>query len=284
MASMILDAHVHVWQANTVLYRPGPPAGSVDEEIDAPAGLLLHEMRASGVDGAILVQPSNYGFDNRYLADCLGRYPGRFAGVARIDPVDASAASRLGMWVQRHGIRGLRIAPLRILDGEWVNDPRISPLWDKAVELAIPVCFQGKRGQMGALVALVDRLSASFPTLRIALDHMGHPDVRAGTGHPHFTRLLALARREHIYVKVSGHYGLSREPYPYRDTWPIMQALFEHFGPQRLMWGTDFPYILFHCGYARALALVREELPFLTAEDKEWILGKTAATLWALEA
>ena len=113
---------------------------------------------------------------------------------------------------------------------------------------------------------------------------MGHPDVRAGIEHPDFCRLLALAGRERVYVKVSGHYALSNEPYPYRDTWPIMRALHACFGPQRMMWATDFPYILFHCGYGRALALIRDELPFLTAEDKDWILGRTAATLWAIES
>ena len=133
---------------------------------------------------------------------------------------------------------------------------------------------------LGDLVSLVSDLVLSFPQLKIAFDHMGHIEVAKGTGGADFRRLLSLARHENIYIKISGHYALSREAYPYRDTWPFMQAIYEHFGPQRMMWGSDFPYILGHCGYAKALALIQDELPFLTSEDKKWILGRTASTLW----
>jgi len=275
----IVDAHVHVWQADAILY-PATPSPGIPGDFDAPVELLLREMGASGVERAILVQPSNYEFDNRYVSECLSTYPGRFAGVARIDPVDRSAPRRLAMWVEEHGIRGLRLAPFRILDGSWINDRRIFPLWEKAAELSIPLCFQGGRGMLGDLVALIDDLLLSFPQLKIAFDHMGHPEVAEGPGSADFGKLLALARHESLFVKVSGHYALSGESYPYRDTWPFMRAIYEHYGPRRMLWGSDFPYILGHCGYAKAIALIRDELPFLSCEDKEWILGRTASLLW----
>ena len=284
MKPTIVDSHVHVWQATGVLYPARRRLGDAEIELDAPAGLLLREMEIAGVEGAILVQPSNYGFDNRYLADCLRRYPGRFAGVARLDPVDASAPSRLTLWAEEHGIRGLRIAPFRILDAEWVTDPRIAPLWDKVAELTIPVCFQGSRGRLGALVALIEKLIERHPGLEVALDHMGHFQVGDGVGAADFQSLLGLGLQDNVYVKVSGHYALSAEPYPHRDTWPFMQALYDTFGPQRLMWGSDFPYILQQGGYTGALGLLLEALPTLSDADKAWILGGTATTLWELGA
>ena len=275
----IVDVHVHVWQAASMLY-PAVSSLGLPPHFDAPAELLIQQMEASGVDKAVLVQPSNYGFDNRYLATCLRRYPGRFAGVARIDPVDVSAPSRLAFWVKEHGIRGLRLVPFRILDGSWVNDRHLFPLWEKAVELAIPLCFQIGRGRVGELTELLEGFVEHFPKLRVVLDHMGHPLVEEGTTSLAFHKLLALARHENVYVKISGHYALSRESYPYRDTFPLMQAIYEHFGPQRMMWGSDFPYILGHCGYAKGLALIQEEVPYFTSQDREWILGRTALSLW----
>lgn len=275
----IVDSHVHIWQAGAILYPPSLSLG-LPGSFHAPVESLLREMETSGVERAVLVQPSNYEFDNRYISECLSAYPGRFAGVARIDPVDKSAHRRLAMWVEQHGIRGLRLVPFRILDGSWVNDRRIFPLWEKAAELSTPLCFQISRGRLGDLVALIGDLVLSFPQLKIVFDHMGHPEVAKGTSSTDFGKLLALARQESIFIKISGHYALSGESYPYRDTWPFMRAIYEHFGPQRMLWGSDFPYILGHCGYAKAVALIRDELPFLTSEDKEWVLGKTASTLW----
>jgi predicted TIM-barrel fold metal-dependent hydrolase len=75
---------------------------------------------------------------------------------------------------------------------------------------------------------------------------------------------------------------ISREPYPHADTFALIEAVWKHFGAQRMLWATDFPHILDQCGYAKALDVVRSHLHFLTEHDKEWILGRTALGLWAL--
>lgn len=275
----IVDAHVHVWEADSMLYPASTTLG-LEPDFNAPVELLSEQMEASGVDKAVLVQPSNYDFDNRYLANCLKRYPRKFAGVARIDPVDIGAPRRLTLWVEEHGIRGLRLVPFRILDGSWLNDRRLFPLWEKVGELDIPLCFQISAGHLSQLIDLLEIFISHFPNFKLVLDHMGKPSPEGGPS-PAFRKLLHLARCGNVYVKLSGHYALSTEPYPYRDTFSLMQAVYEHFGPQRMMWGSDFPYILGHCGYAKSLELIQSELPFLTDEDKEWVLGRTALSLWS---
>ena len=79
----IIDSHVHVWRADAILY-PVIRSLGLPEGFDAPAELLLKEMEAAGVDKAVLVQPSNYEFDNRYLSHCLTAYPGRFIWCCKI--------------------------------------------------------------------------------------------------------------------------------------------------------------------------------------------------------
>jgi predicted TIM-barrel fold metal-dependent hydrolase len=277
----IVDSHVHIWETDDILYPPSPVLASLPHP-GPTAEVLLQEMTANGVTQAVLVQPSNYEFDNRYIARTLRRYPEHFAGVARIDVVDASAPQRLERWAEEHGLRGLRVAPFRILEGAWLTNPAFYALWQKAAALSLPVCFQISRGWLEALCRYLEPLIVRFPELCVVLDHMGHFEVEKGVADPGFQALLALARHERVFIKISGHYALSHDPYPYRDTWPFMQAIYEHFGPQRMMWGSDFPFILVYDGYARSLELIREQLPFLTDDAKGWILGGTAATLWPI--
>ncbi|MBI3696550.1 MAG: amidohydrolase family protein, partial [Acidobacteria bacterium] len=68
--------------------------------------------------------------------------------------------------------------------------------------------------------------------------------------------------------------------FPYRDTHDQVHKLYDAFGPQRLMWGTDWPLVERHCGYAGALKIVRDELKFLNDEDKRWMLAKTIERVW----
>ena len=58
------------------------------------------------------------------------------------------------------------------------------------------------------------------------------------------------------------------------------QQIYDAFGPQRLMWGTDFPHVLLDIGYIPALDLFREHMGFLNDDDKEWLFSKTALSVW----
>jgi predicted TIM-barrel fold metal-dependent hydrolase len=93
-------------------------------------------------------------------------------------------------------------------------------------------------------------------------------------------KLLALKRYPKVFVKVSHTWSLSKEQYPYRDSQAQVKRLYEGFGPQRLMWGTDWPLVEGYCGYAKALALVRDEMGFLNEEDKSWMLSRTVERVW----
>ena len=82
------------------------------------------------------------------------------------------------------------------------------------------------------------------------------------------------------YWRVRSAVSVSKEPYPYADAQAQVKRLYDAFGPRRLMWGTDWPLVEIYCGYAKALAVVRDEMKFLNAEDKSWILRKTVERVW----
>jgi predicted TIM-barrel fold metal-dependent hydrolase len=83
-------------------------------------------------------------------------------------------------------------------------------------------------------------------------------------------------------MKVSGLPVSSQQPYPYRDVWPIVRLCLEYFGRERLLWATDFPWITQQCGYDACLKIFTQHMDFLSDEDRTWLLGKTALSLWRL--
>jgi len=69
----------------------------------------------------------------------------------------------------------------------------------------------------------------------------------------------------------------SNDPYPFRDLQPFIKRIFDTYGPRRLLWGSDLSRL--KCSYRECLDQFRMSLDFLSAEDKEWILGKTLAVV-----
>jgi predicted TIM-barrel fold metal-dependent hydrolase len=128
-------------------------------------------------------------------------------------------------------------------------------------------------GRMPDIAALAER----FPELTVVIDHMA--DCPADRPEE-LKKLLALARYPRVFVKVSHTWSVSKQAYPYRDAQQQVKRLYDVFGPQRLMWGTDWPMVEAHCGYARALDMVRDEMKFLNDEDKSWMLSRTVERVW----
>jgi len=147
------------------------------------------------------------------------------------------------------------------------------PLWKRCRDLKTSMNILTDVGRMPDIAALVER----FPDLTVVIDHMA--DCPADQPEE-LKKLLALARFPKVFVKVSHTWSVSKEPYPYRDAQAQVKRLYDAFGPQRLMWGTDWPMVEAHCGYAKALAMVRDEMKFLNDEDKSWMLGRTVERVW----
>jgi L-fuconolactonase len=120
-----------------------------------------------------------------------------------------------------------------------------------------------------------------FPDLTVVIDHMAdspldRPDL--------LLKLVALKRYPRVFVKISHTWSVSKEGFPFRDTYPQVQRLYEAFGPQRLMWGTDWPVSSKHASYAQTLAVVRDHMTFLNRDDRRWMLSKTIERVWPFPA
>jgi predicted TIM-barrel fold metal-dependent hydrolase len=268
----IIDPHVHVW-INDPRYpwakeTLNPPAQ------DATPEMLLALMKANGVSKTLIIQVIHYRWDNSYLADVLQQYPEYFRGVGRVNPQDPAAPDRVSQLVA-DGFAGVRISPAADAQGDWIGGPLMEPLWRRCLEEKASLSVLAPATRIPEVTALIDK----FPELDVIIDHMADcPPDRQDLLDP----LLALKRYPNVFVKVSHAWSLSRQAYPYTDSQALVQQVYNAFGPQRLMWGTDWPLVEGYCGYGRALALVRDEMPFLNDDDKAWMLSRTVSRVFGI--
>jgi len=232
----ILDAQVHAYERNHA-GRPwvgtlfGPPEVTGDEMVAA--------MDAAGVDGAILVSPfSMYRFDASYALEVYAAHPNRFRLVKPVDPTNPAVVDMIAEWAATGGTVGIRIF-LRDEASTDPADPAINRVLATAAQHSLPVnlACRGRLDQAG-------QLAARNRNSRLVIDHLGlaqpHEPPPAAEPFAELPKLLALAAHDNVAVKISGACTLSHEPFPYNDIWDPLGRVFDAFGFDRCMWGTDW--------------------------------------------
>lgn len=271
----LIDAHAHVWSADRTRYplRPQTTPGQVLRPSFTPEQLLA-EARACGVERVVLIQISYYGGDNRHLLETLARHPGVFCGVARLDghPRPAESMRRMA----RQGVRGIRIVGLDA-PPNWLDLAEMTEIWQTAARENMAVCALVAPEHLEGL----DAMCGKHPETPLVVDHLGRVGYGGAVRSADIDKLCRLARHKRAHVKVSSFYSLGRRQPPYDDLGPLVRRVAEAFGPQRLMWGSDSPFQLVapHT-YRASLELVQSRLDFLTAADRQWLLGRTARGLF----
>ena len=114
----------------------------------------------------------------------------------------------------------------------------------------------------------------------LAVDQHYRPHFTTEVPPPTLELLGTLAERPNTYIHFSGQYAFSHDPYPYADMLPVADFIYNTFGPNRMLWASDFPWIVEQPGYPEQLALVDHLLPNLTQTERQQITGGTAASLF----
>lgn len=266
---LIVDAQVHVWGADRP-DRPWPPgrAHQAQKPYPVTADLVLDGMRAAGVDRAVLVPPSWEGDRNDLVLDAAQRHPDRFAAMGRLAIERPESRALVAGWRSQPGMLGLRFTFHTDLQRPWLTDGTAEWLWPIAERAGVPVMIFPP----GSLTA-VDRIAERHPGLRLVIDHLAiGTGVKGEAAFQELPVLCGLARRPNVAVKASALPCYSTEAYPFRDLHPHIRQVYEAFGPRRMFWGTDWTRL--PVPWRQAVTLFTEELPRLSDEDKEWIMGR----------
>ena len=270
----ILDPHVHVWKHDARF--PFAPGAKVPD-FDATPEMLLDLMKANGVAKTVIIQVIHYRYDNSYLAAVLKQYPQFFQGVCRVDPLDPAAPDHLAQLSEQQGFHGVRLSPAGDATGDWIQGPRMPPLWKRCDQLKVPMTLLVPISRVSDIQKLIDK----YPDLTIVIDHMADCPVDQPEK---LDALVELVRYPKVFVKISHTWSLSREDYPWLDSQRLVKRLYDTFGPQRLMWATDWPIAKDRASYAQRLTVVRDDMKFLNADDKSWMLSKTVERVWPMHS
>jgi L-fuconolactonase len=270
---LIIDTHAHIYAEEHVQYptidnpiRPPGKSGSV--------GTLEALAKANDVTGVCVVQPGTfYRWDNRFICDVSKAHRKDKAGVCALDADDANSPRLLHGYVTDYGVRGLR--SYAASDGH-LDHPGVQLLWRKAEELGIVVSVFVNRDKTDEFAQMLEK----FPRLSVVIDHCFIPKPIPDLGSA-VADMIRLAKFSNAYAKLSFVPLGSVEEYPFRDMHEPCKRIIAAFGPERCVWGSNFPCELWtpKSNYAQNLRLFTHEMG-LANGAKESILGRTAKSLW----
>jgi len=268
-----IDAHVHVWTPDVAKYpiAEGRQRSEMAPKSFTPEELLVH-CQPQGVRRIVLIQMSFYEFDNRYMLDTMKMYPGIFGGVAVIDDTAPKAASTMKE-LRALGVRGFRLGTSREKAESWLTSASMKAMWQTGAETGQSMCCLANPDALPAL----HKMCQAFPETQVVIDHFARIGMTGTIQETDLENLLRLAEFPNVCVKTSAFYALGKKAPPYDDLGPMIRRLHDVYGARRLMWASDCPYqVEKGHTYAASISLIRDHLDFLSAEDKAWMLRKTA--------
>ena len=264
----IIDSQVHAYEANT----PKRPWRSVPNWPEHVTGdEMVAAMDKVGVDGAIFISPfAMYGYDASYAVEVQRAHPDRFAIVKPVDPADPAVGDVIADWKKTPGTVGVRIM-LAKESKHQPGDPGLDRILKEAVRHDFPVNILFW-GNVDAGTALVDR----HPDARFIIDHLAimQPRTPPAPAEPwaDLPKVLELAKRPNAVIKVSGACTLSKEPFPYNDIWDPLARIFDAWGLERCLWGTDWTRAYAVCNYEQAVEPFLET-DRLSASERAMLMG-----------
>ena len=276
-----VDTHTHVVSADRTRY-PIHPTGLGSQwwsepERDAPA--LLRAMDSAGVHKALVVQPVGaYGYDCSYLIETAATWPDRLLAVPALDLDDeALGACELSTmtkrWADTGNVVGVRL--FAVAGGStWATDPERATAALRAI---------GDAGLVAVLTVFAQQLQGLLPVLEkrdslVALDHCGFPELVDGEV-PLEAPLMQAVNMPHVSLKVTSHllHHAGTDGHPSR----LVNGLLQHFGPERMMWGSDYPQS--GPDYEGMLGAAAEAVHSLSDDEKIGFFGGNAARVFSIQ-
>jgi len=240
-----IDVQVHAYERN---HPERPWSGFLRGPDEVTGDDMVAALDAVGVDGALLVSPySLYRYDASYILEVYAKHSGRFGLIKPFDPQSEAVSDEFAEWARTPGVVGARI--MLTADSYEADDPGLSRILAAAARAGIPVNIM-----CSGKLPLLGELARRHPATQIVVDHVGLAQPQEPPAPPEpfsdLANVVSLAALDNVAIKISGACTLSHQPFPYTDIWEPLSKIFDAFGFDRCMWGTD---------WTRAVALLTFE-------------------------
>ena len=265
---------------------------------------LIAEMDYAGIDATLLHTNPMLGRSSAYLAECVRRFPGRLYSMAPVDewriPDDTDAVIReLTTAITEHGLHAIKFNPYGyMISADPWDDGFYRPFWEAATSLNVPVFFSlGLGPDAGHFEASPDVQRGYINELRVLMRWMDrYPDTVCSITHGFPYRSFLEGDRITLPDAIWEPFqnpNLSIEvcfpvrigdmfDFPYREVIPTIEEMVEHIGAGHLLYGTDMPFQNRHCTYRQSRDLIEKYCTFLSVEERDLIMGGTAARILKL--
>jgi L-fuconolactonase len=270
-----VDAHHHLWQIARGDY------GWLTPDLPIYRDYTLDDLRPllGDISATVLVQAADTAAETEFLLDTAHQSGGLVRGVVGwTDLTHRDAPSRIALLASTPMLKGLRPMLQDISDTEWILCPDIKPALAAiiAADLRFDALVQPRH------LPVLLRLYARHPTLQLVVDHSAKPDIAGGLWQPWADDIARLARETPARCKLSGLATEAREGWRADDLRRYIDHLVEYFGPDRLMWGSDWPVIDLAGGYLRWRETAETLLTGMSEPDRATIFGGTAQKFYGL--
>jgi L-fuconolactonase len=275
---MRIDSHQHFWDLDKLSYPWMPPAPSVLRRNYLPGDLkpILDDNR---FDGCVFVQATQVDQEAEWALSLADQNPFIKGVVAWVDLKDAQVGARLDQLQKHPRFKGVRHIVHDEPDNNWLLQPSVLGGLKELERRGIPYDLLLKPPQLHVALPLAEKL----PKLRMVIDHIAKPLIAQKKMDPWARQMEEISKAQQIFVKLSGMITeADHKAWKSSDLTPYVNHVYQLWGPERCMFGSDWPVCLLAGSWKQVLAAFTQSLGPLKQEVREQILGGTAVKFYQL--
>lgn len=271
----MIDAHFHIWRLDRADYGWLTPAlGAIHRDVSLDDWRRVRA--ASGITAGVLVQAAPTEAETRFLLDQARDAPDVLGVVGWVDLLAADAAHRIRALAAAPKLVGLRPMLQDLPDPDWILQERLAPALEAVQAVGLTFDALIKPVHVPRIIAL----AARYPALRIVVDHGAKPAIAAGQWDDWAAAMRDLSALPQVFCKLSGLWTEAATGAPAAVVLPYMRHLVVCFGPQRLLWGSDWPVLELAGDYQSWHAAARSAVP---PAERAQVFGATALSAYRIE-
>jgi L-fuconolactonase len=278
---MIIDAHQHFWDLSRRDYAWLTPAEGILYRNYLPTD-LIPTLRENGVIATVLVQAAPSEAETRYLFDLARANPFVAGVIGWVDFEAPDVERRIGGLIEAGGgmLKGLRPMIQDIADPEWVRRATLDRAFEAMSTHGLVFDALVRPVHLPPLRTRLER----HPQLRVVLDHAAKPQIKPGEFEKWAREIQAIGGGTQVHCKLSGLLTLAAgSAHPSKDIEPYVEHMFACFGPQRVLWGSDWPVLNAVSEYSQWLRISKDLIERFAEESRDDVLGGNAQRVYRLK-